>query len=118
MSIQIYYDGACPFCDAYARRLNLQRHVGRVDLIDLRSDDPRCRALRESGVDVNKGMFVRFGDTDYLGAEAVHILSVLSEGRGPVARLMRSPRRAAMIYPVLRVCRNAALRILGRRQIP
>lgn len=117
MSIEIYYDGACPFCDGYARKLNLQRQVGRVDLIDLRSQDPRVAQVMNSGVDPNRGMVVRFGQRQYHGAEAVHILSVLSEGGGPLARLMRSPRRAMIIYPVLRALRHVALRLLGRRQI-
>ncbi|MBC9246801.1 DUF393 domain-containing protein [Paracoccus sp. 11-3] len=117
MSIEIFYDGECPFCSAYVRMLNLQRNVGQVDLIDMRANDPRFRALVDDGLNPNAGMVVRYGQTNYVGAEAVRILSILSQNGGAFTWLMRSPHRAAIIYPVLRACRNGALRLLGRKQI-
>lgn len=117
MSIEIYYDGECPFCNAYVRMLNLRRNVGRVDLIDMRANDARFSTLVDEGLNPNAGMIVRYGQTTYVGAEAVRILSILSQNGGVFTWLMRSPRRAAIIYPVLRAGRNAVLRLLGRKQI-
>lgn len=115
--VEIFYDGECPFCSAYARMLNLRRTVGRVELIDARSADPRLKALRAQGVDLDEGMAVVYGGRLYVGAEAVRILSVLSESGGILRALMRSPRRAALLYPLLKGGRNLTLKLLGRRPI-
>lgn len=115
--LEIFYDGECPLCGAYVRMLNLRRTVGRVELIDARSEDPRAAELRAAGVDFNSGMALRHGGRLVMGAEAMTLLSVLSEKGGLLRALMRSPRRAALIYPVLRAGRGLLLRLLGRRRI-
>ena len=117
MSIEIHYDGQCPFCQAYVRMLTLKRNVGRVDLIDMRAQDARFRALVDGGLDPNAGMVVRYGGRLYAGSDAVHLLSILSQRSGIFVALMRSGQRAALLYPVLRACRNGWLRLSGRRQI-
>ena len=114
MTTEIYYDGECPFCTAYMRMLNLRHNVGPVELIDGRSSDPRIAQL---GADLNEGMALRYGGRLYVGADAVHMLSILSANSGLWTRVMRSPRRAALLYPLLRGVRNATLRILDRRPI-
>lgn len=113
--IEIFYDGECPFCSAWVRMLNLRDAVGRVDLIDARGDDPRIAAL--GAVDLNAGMVVHHGGRLWHGAEAMHLLSILSERGGPLRALMRNPRRAALIYPALRTGRGLVLRLMGRRPI-
>ncbi|SEO12261.1 Protein of unknown function, DUF393 [Paracoccus alcaliphilus] len=115
--LEIFYDGQCPFCSAYTRMLRLRKAVGRVELIDAREADPRVEALKRRGVDLDVGMVVRHGDRLYHGADAVRFLSALTDAPGPLARLMRSPRRAAALYPVLRAGRALTLRLLGRRPI-
>lgn len=77
--LEIFYDGECPLCGAYVRMLNLRRAVGPVELIDARSDDPRAVGLRAAGVDFNSGMALRHGGRLLQGAEAMTLLSVLSE---------------------------------------
>lgn len=116
-ALEIYYDGDCPFCAAYTRMLRLRATVGRVELIDARGDDPRLAELRALGVDFNSGMAVRHGGRLWLGAEAMGLLAVLSEEGGILRAVMRSPRRAALVYPALRWGRGVLLRILGRRPI-
>lgn len=117
MALEIYYDGECPFCSAYVRMLNLRRSVGEIELIDARSGDPRVRAILRDGMDLDEGMAVRHGARLYHGAEAVQLLSVLSEGRGVMRALLRSPRRAAVLYPLLRAGRRVVLRAMGRRPL-
>lgn len=114
---QIFYDGDCPFCSAYMRMINLQRAVGPVDLIDARSDDPRVQALRAAGHDLDQGIVVRHGTQLLHGAEAMHLLATLSQGRGILRALMRSPRRAALLYPVLKAGRRLTLILMGRGKL-
>ncbi|MBK4215138.1 DUF393 domain-containing protein [Paracoccus caeni] len=117
MAMEIYYDGECPFCSHYVGLLRLRENVGPVELIDARSGDPRVAELRAQGLDFDEGMAVRHGDRLYHGAEAVRILSVLSQKGGVMLALMRSPRRAALFYPLMRAMRNLTLRVMGRRPI-
>ena len=115
--IEIYYDGDCPFCSAYMRMIRLRRAVGRVELIDARSDDARLRGLIPAGLDLDEGIVVRHGDRLWHGAEAMQLLAVLSRRRGLLRAIMRSPRRAAIVYPVLKAGRNLTLKILRRQRL-
>lgn len=115
--IEIFYDGECPLCRSWTGMLRLRQAVGKVVLIDARSADPRVEVLRKQGVDLNQGMAVRYGDRLLLGAEAMQLLSILSDRPGPLRALMKSPRRAALVYPFLRAGRGALLRLLGRKPI-
>lgn len=115
--VQIFYDGECPLCSSYVRMINLRRAVGQVELVDARSGDVRVAELRAQGVNFDSGMAVRHGAHLVHGAEAMMLLSALSSGRGPVIWLMRSPRRARLVYPVLRAGRGVLLRVLGRSRI-
>lgn len=105
-ALEIQHDGDCPFCSAHVRMLNLRQTVGRVEMIDARSGDPRVKALVRAKVDLDAGLAVRHGARLYHGAEAVQLLSVLSEGRGVMQ---------AVLYPVLRTGRGLVLRLLNRR---
>lgn len=113
-ALEIYYDGECPFCSAYVRMLNLRRAVGRVELIDARSGDPKVARLLRAGLDLDEGMAVRHGGRLFHGADAVQLLSALSD-RGVMQVLLRSPRRAAILYPALRAGRRLTLRLMNRR---
>lgn len=117
MSVEVFYDGECPFCARYTRLMRLRQNVGPVDLIDARSDDPRAVALRQSGLDLDRGMAVNYGGRLYHGADAAHILAVLSDKGGVLNAILRSPRRAALFYPIMRAVRNLSLQVLGRRKI-
>lgn len=114
---QIFYDGDCPFCSAYMRMVNLRRSVGEVELIDARSGDPRVAALRDAGLDLDEGIVVRHGTRLFYGAEAMHLLATLSQQGGILRALMRSPRRAAILYPVLKAGRRLTLMLMGRGRL-
>ena len=115
--VEIFYDGQCPFCSAYTRMLHLRQAVGSVELIDARSGDPRVAALQRAGLSLDDGMVLRRGDLVWRGADAMWMLSTLSEPGGVLRTIMRSPRRARLLYPLLRTGRRLVLRILGRRPI-
>jgi predicted DCC family thiol-disulfide oxidoreductase YuxK len=119
--LQIIYDGECPFCASYVRMTRLKTEVGPVRLIDARSGAPEVAAVVALGHDLDTGMIVRHGGEIFHGEAAMRHLAILTapEGlfNGAMRRVFRSPRRAALLYPVLLRGRRLALRLLGRRTI-
>lgn len=119
--LEIFYDGDCPVCAAWMRIARLREVAGDVELIDARMGDPRVIALMRDGFDLDQGMVVRWQRRIYYGAEAMTLLSMLSEARGPLMRLQRGlferPALARLIYPFLVRGRLLLLRLLGRRKI-
>jgi hypothetical protein len=55
----IIYDGECVFCNNYLRFVRLRETIGKVDLLDARSDDPRVKRYWREGFDLNEGMLFR-----------------------------------------------------------
>jgi len=117
----IIYDGDCPFCSAYVTLVRLRETVGEIELVNARSDDPRVATLLAEGVDLDEGMAVLWQGRRHVGAEAVHLLALLSGQGGGLnrlqRRLFRNPRVARRIYPWLVRGRRLWLRLAGRRPI-
>ena len=121
MQAIIYYDGECPFCSRYADYQRLQEMLGSVELVDLRTAHvQRCR-LQAQGFDLDQGMVLDLDGELHAGDDAVHRLALLSTSNGLLSRLNRSilgsRSGAALVYPLLRLGRNASLLALGRRPL-
>jgi predicted DCC family thiol-disulfide oxidoreductase YuxK len=117
--ITIIYDGDCPFCANYTALLRLRAAAGPVQLIDARSASPLAAAARVRGIDFDDSMLVIWNGRDYREGAAVHLLSTLADGSGPlyprlVHWLTRTPGRARFFYPWLRAGRNLGLRLTGK----
>lgn len=116
--VLILYDGACPLCATYVRMLSLRDATGPVRLIDARGGGAEVVAARQAGLDLDQGMLIRLGTASYHGEQAIHVLALLSTGsgifNGLVARVLRSRRRARLIYPVLTAGRRVLLAVLKR----
>jgi predicted DCC family thiol-disulfide oxidoreductase YuxK len=117
----IVYDGDCPFCSRYVALVRLRDSVGPVRLVNAREPDPLVDELRDAGYDLDEGMVLRYGGRTYHGADCIMMLAMLSTPVGPFNRvnaaIFRSPTASRLLYPVLRTCRNAVLRLLGRTRI-
>ena len=120
-SVEILYDGDCPFCARYTALTDLRARFAIVTLTNARDVPGRVQALREAGFDLNDGMLVIHDGTHHFGAGAVSFLARHSQDAGPLTallnRIMMSDARARLFYPVLREGRNLALRLMGRRPL-
>jgi predicted DCC family thiol-disulfide oxidoreductase YuxK len=116
--VAVVYDGDCPLCAAYIRRLRLVAAAGEVHLFDARRHPDLRRSLAGEGLDPDRGMVVAVDGVRYHGARAMHVLAMLSGGSGVLNRLgyrlFRSATLARLLYPVLAAGRRALLALLGR----
>lgn len=114
----VVYDGLCPFCSAYIKVLRLRQSVGKVTLVDARSDPQLVKDFADRGLDLNDGMAVIYGSRIYYGSDAMNILSCLTTSSGianqSMAAILRNPKVARTLYPVLRSGRAITLALLRR----
>lgn len=119
--MNIYYDGDCPFCSAYARLIQIREHVGDINLIDLRDDSQSRLRMKSSGIDLDKGMVVEYEGRIWHGAEAMNLLACLSIPSGFLGRLnlmvFRYSWLSSLLYPLLRIFRNSSLLMLSKRPL-
>ena len=119
--ILLVYDEECPLCNAYCRLVRIRATVGELRLVNARDGSDVMRQITREGLDIDQGMVLKVDDVLYYGADAICALSLLSSSSGVFNRLnhwiFRSSARSALLYPVLRRCRNLLLGILGRTKI-
>lgn len=107
--LRVVYDGECPFCSRYVQLMRLKEHY-EVELVDARLEHDKAQGY---GLDLNEGMIADLDGNVYHGADAVWLLSTLSERPGMLSR--RGVANA--LYPWLRRGRHLTLRLLGRKPI-
>ncbi|APW43166.1 DCC1-like thiol-disulfide oxidoreductase family protein [Rhodoferax saidenbachensis] len=119
--VLLVYDAECPACDNYCRVVRIRETVGELVLVDARSNDPVLAEITNLGWDIDQGMVVKLGGVLYYGADAIHALALIGSTSGIFNRLnywlFKSPWRAAVLYPVLRSCRNLLLKLLRKTKI-
>lgn len=121
----LIYDKQCPFCDHYCRLVRIRAAVGTLRLVNARETGAEVADLMAeitaAGLDIDQGMVLKMGERLYCGAEAIRVLALLSSRSGLFNRLnywiFRSKRLSAVLYPLLRACRNLVLRLMGRTRI-
>ncbi len=115
------YDGECPMCDAYIKCLRLRRVCGSVLLIDARKISPDQNHWVPNTVSLDEGILVWIGESFYHGADAIHVLALLTSETFWFNRLnylvFQSERLSRLIYPTLRLGRRTLLALLGRHGI-
>lgn len=120
-TVQLIYDGNCPFCSAYVNFLRLREALGSVDLIDARTVPQLVADLVSQDIDPDAGMVLKIGDQIFHGADCIHALALMSSNSGLFNKfngwVFRSPVRAHSLYPVLRTGRNLVLLLLGREKL-
>jgi predicted DCC family thiol-disulfide oxidoreductase YuxK len=117
----LVYDRECPVCDAYCRMIRIRESVGTLRLVNARDAGAIMDEITARGLDIDEGMVLKFGNTVYYGADAIHALSLMS-GRTDVFNrltywMFRSKRRSAILYPLFRFFRNLLLKLLRKSRI-
>ena len=117
----IVYDGQCPFCSKYVQLVRLRELLGYVELINARDGGALVDEIRAAGIDLDDGMVLKLDGRLYHGADCIHMLALLSTPSSWFNRvnaaIFRSSATSKLLYPSLRACRNAVLRLLGRSKI-
>ena len=115
------YDRECPVCDAYCRMVRIRASVGALRLVNARSASAIMGEITAKGLDIDEGMVLKFGNTLYYGADAIHVLSLMSSRSGAFNRLtywiFRSKRLSTILYPLFRFFRNLLLKLLRKSRI-
>lgn len=115
--IWLVYDGQCPICTVYCKYVRIKKTVGQLHLVDARTPNPWMDRITQAGLDIDQGMALFVNDNLYYGADAIHMLTLLSTSSGIFNRvnycLFRSRFGAAVFYPIAKFFRLLILKILG-----
>jgi predicted DCC family thiol-disulfide oxidoreductase YuxK len=119
--ILLVYDRECPVCDAYCRMARIRESVGALRLVNARDAGGIMDEITAKGLDIDEGMVLKFGNSLYYGADAIHVLSLMSSRSGVFNRLtywiFRSKGLSTMLYPLFRFFRNLLLKLLRKSRI-
>ena len=119
--VLLIYDKECPACHFYCQLARIRATVGKLKLVNAREPGPAMTKITAAGLDIDQGMVLIIGSEMYYGADAIHMLSMLSTRSGVFNRLtyrvFQSQRVSEFLYPLLRLCRNLLLKILRRTKI-
>ncbi|MGH1484690.1 MAG: DCC1-like thiol-disulfide oxidoreductase family protein [Cellvibrionaceae bacterium] len=119
--ILLIYDKQCPACDFYCNIVRIQESVGELQLVDARENSAVMEEITAKGWDIDQGMVVKIEDELYYGSDAIYVLSKIGSQSDLFNRfnywLFRSKKRSAVLYPILRACRNLLLKLLGKTKI-
>jgi predicted DCC family thiol-disulfide oxidoreductase YuxK len=119
--ILLIYDKECPACHFYCQIVRIRQSVGELVLIDAREHPEVLQDITAQGLDIDQGMVLKMDGQLYYGADAIHLLALLSGRSGVFNRLnywlFSSKKVAAILYPILKSCRNVLLKILGKSKI-
>ena len=119
--ILLVYDTQCPVCDAYCRMVRIRESVGTLRLVNARDAGAVMDEITAKDLDIDDGMVLKVGNTFYYGADAIHVLSLMSSRSGVFNRLtywmFRSKRLSGILYPLFRFLRNLLLKFLRKSRI-
>jgi len=95
--------------------------AGVLRLVNARDASEIMDEITAKGFDIDEGMVLKVGNALYYGADAIHVLSLMSNRSGVFNRLtywiFRSKGRSAVLYPLFRLFRNLLLRLLRKSRI-
>ncbi|MBM5797767.1 MAG: DUF393 domain-containing protein [Cyanobacteria bacterium K_Offshore_0m_m2_072] len=122
MSLQLVYDGACPFCRHFALRAELAGGLPQLQLRDARRDPGIRRQLRLQRLDLARGAVLLDGRQAWHGSAAIAEICRRMHPSDALLALLRllfrSPQRARRLYPLLLLARRWALRLQGLTENP
>lgn len=113
-TIDVIFDGACPFCSAFVTKAALQSKGYAINLIDARQSPAAVEEAKQQGYNLHDEMLVRHGTRVYAGAEATIYLARLAQPKGhqPIFAALNNKRLALLLYPILMRLRKLYLTVL------
>lgn len=119
--ILLVYDRECPACNYYCNLIRIRRDLGNLRIIDARENSQILREITDAGLDIDQGMVLKMHSELYYGADAIHALALIGSRSGIFNRLnywvFRSRVCSKLVYPMLKLCRNLLLKIMGKTKI-
>ena len=122
-AVWFVYDGQCPLCLMGATHFKVKEAVGTLHLLNAREnpDHPIMQEINRLQLNLDQGMIIKFKDTCFQGADALHVMALLGTDSGWFnrinARLFKSKQLSILLYPLFRATRNGLLKLKGVRQI-
>ena len=119
--VWLVYDGECPVCKTYCKYFRIREAVGSLHLVDARQPGELMDEITRLGLDIDQGMVLKFNDVIYYGADAIHMLTLLSTPVGIFNRInyyvFSTKPGAKIVYPIGKAFRTLLLKLLGIRYI-
>lgn len=119
--IVLVYDKECPLCDMYCRLVRIRENAGELLIINARDSTEVMQEITDQGLDIDQGMVLKMNNVLYYGADAIHVLSMISSRSGFFNRvnfwIFRSRIASRILYPLLRAGRNLLLKMLRKSKI-
>jgi len=119
--ILLVYDKECPACNNYCQVIRIREDIGELKIVDARENSQVLDEITKMGLDIDQGMVLKMGGQIYYGSGAIHTLALISSRSGIFNRvnywIFKSKSLSAILYPILRSCRNLLLKILGKTKI-
>jgi predicted DCC family thiol-disulfide oxidoreductase YuxK len=122
-TIHFIYDGECPLCQTAATYYKIRQAVGRLTLVDARTEPahPVMQEINAAKLNLDEGMVIKYAGRFYQGNEALHLMSELGADTGVFNKInnavFKSKPRADALYPFLKAGRNIALKLKGKGKI-
>ena len=117
----LVYDGECPVCKTYCKYIRISEAIGKLYLVDARHPSALLEEVTKAGLDIVQGMVLKFRGAIYYGADAIHILTLLSTPSGIFNRLnyyfFSSKIGAKIFYPIGKAFRTLLLKLLRIKYI-
>jgi len=122
-AVWFVYDGQCPLCMMGATHFKVRKAIGELHLLDAREqpEHPLIQEINRLGLNLDEGMVIKFKDTCYQGADALHVMAMLCTDSGWFNRIngcmFKSKALSALFYPSFRGARNLLLKLRSVEKI-
>ncbi|HSX89289.1 MAG TPA: DCC1-like thiol-disulfide oxidoreductase family protein [Pseudomonas sp.] len=119
--VWLVYDDECPVCRTYCSYIRIRQAAGQLHLVDARQPGPLMDEITAAGLDIDQGMVLKMSGQLYYGADAIHMLTLLSSPSGLFNRfnyyLFSTRLGSRILYPLGKAVRNLVLKVLGIQYI-
>ena len=119
--VWLVYDGECPVCRTYCSYIRIRQATGQLHLVDVRQPGALMDEITAAGLDIDQGMVLKMSGQLYYGADAIHMLTLLSSPSGLFNRfnyyLFSTRLGSRILYPLGKALRNLLLKVLGIQYI-